>query len=63
MKSAGSKFHKYFTEEGMVETKRLLQGLADIAKDIGFTQAQLALAWTIANEDTSVALLGFSRIE
>jgi len=56
------KFSHFFTEEGKVETKRCLGGLATIAKDFGVTQAQLALCWAIANEDTSIALLGFSKI-
>ena len=38
-------FKKYFGEEGIPETKRVLVGLADIAKDVGFTQPQLCLAW------------------
>lgn len=34
-----ARFKDSFGEGGSEETKRLLQGLADIAKDIGFTQA------------------------
>jgi aryl-alcohol dehydrogenase-like predicted oxidoreductase len=40
----------------------MLNELADFAKEFGYTQAQLALAWTIANRDVSTCLLGFTRI-
>lgn len=36
--------------------------MAKIAKDIGCTQAQLALAWAIANTDVSTAILGASKV-
>jgi len=54
---------KYFNEEGKPETKRLLTGLADMAKEQGVSQAQFALAWALSNPNVSTALLGFSRIE
>jgi len=41
----------------------MLNDLAALAKTLGCTQAQLALAWTIANKDVSVALLGFTKLE
>jgi aryl-alcohol dehydrogenase-like predicted oxidoreductase len=34
-----------------------------LAKKHNCTQAQLALAWSIANKDVSVALLGFTKLE
>ncbi len=40
-----------------------LVALGELAKELGFTQAQLAIAWTVANTDVSTCLLGFSRIE
>jgi len=40
-----------------------LRALADLAKSLGFTQAQLALAWSIANKDVSTCILGFTRLE
>ena len=39
-----------------------LNALADLAKELGYTQAQLALAWAISNTDVSTCLLGFSRV-
>jgi len=41
---------------------RILNGLKEIAKEIGYTQAQVALAWTIANNDTSTCIFGASNI-
>ena len=40
-----------------------LRALGDLAKELGFTQAQLSLAWAIANRDVSTCILGFTRIE
>eukprot|EP01127_Copromyxa_protea_P005763 TRINITY_DN15622_c0_g1_i1.p1 TRINITY_DN15622_c0_g1~~TRINITY_DN15622_c0_g1_i1.p1 ORF type:complete len:367 (-),score=98.76 TRINITY_DN15622_c0_g1_i1:65-1141(-) len=54
----------YFgTEEKTKNTLRTLQGLEALAKEQGYTQAQLALAWAVANPDTSTCLLGASRVE
>ncbi len=41
---------------------KTLRGLAELAKELGVTQAQLALAWAVATKDTSTAILGFSRV-
>jgi aryl-alcohol dehydrogenase-like predicted oxidoreductase len=41
----------------------MLNDLAALAQSLGCTQAQLALAWAIANQDVSVALLGFTKLE
>jgi voltage-dependent potassium channel beta subunit len=49
--------------EGVKEvTLKKLNALADIAKELGYTQAQLSLAWAIANTDVSTCILGFSRV-
>lgn len=50
-----------FGEDAKAATVKRLCALGDIAKDIGCTQAQLALAWSIAHPDASTAILGFSR--
>ena len=44
------------------KTIKILCKLAELAKELDCSQAQLALAWTCANKDTSVALMGFSRL-
>jgi len=54
--------NRYFGAENKEKTIKLLTTVAEIAKDIGCTQAQLALAWSIAHHDCSTALLGFSRV-
>lgn len=53
----------YFGENVKDKTVKVLQGLAEIAKDVGCTQAQLALAWTLANKDTSTCIFGATKPE
>jgi len=70
---AGSRYdnHKYLDrlwqqhmgEKSKEATLKKLNALGDLAKELGFTQAQLALAWAIANKDVSTCILGFTRIE
>jgi len=55
-------FVTYFGEKKKDETLRILKGLSDIAKEIGYTPAQIALAWAVANQDTSTCILGASKI-
>ena len=50
-------------EKKREKTLKILNGLAEIAKKRGYSQAQLALAWTLANSATSTCILGASRIE
>jgi len=52
----------YFSEENKAAFSKTATALGEIAKEVGFTQAQLALAWSIAHKDTSTAILGFSRL-
>ena len=44
------------------KTIKKLIALAELAKELGYTQAQLALAWAIASTDVSTCILGFTRI-
>ena len=53
---------KYFADDKKEGTLKKLKGLEAIAKEVGFTQAQLALAWAIATTDTSTCILGFTRL-
>jgi len=53
---------QYFAEDNKKKVSGILTQLGEIAKEAGFTQAQLALAWSIATKDTSTAILGFSRL-
>ena len=44
------------------KTLKKLNALAELAKELGYTQAQLALAWAIASTDVSTCILGFTRL-
>ena len=43
-------------------TLKKLNALGDLAKENGYSQAQLALAWTIASGDVSTCILGFTKL-
>ena len=53
---------KYWSKESTPNTIKMLTALAGVAKELGCTQAQLALAWTIVNRDTSTCILGATKI-
>lgn len=55
-------WNQYMGPDKIEKTTKVLKGLEAIAKDLGFTQAQLALAWAIANKDVSTCILGFTRL-
>jgi len=57
-----STFQKYFGPANKEKTCSILQKLNQLASELGFTQAQLALAWCIANKDVSTCILGFTKI-
>jgi aryl-alcohol dehydrogenase-like predicted oxidoreductase len=67
---AGSRYDKdpsgvwnwYMSPDKKDSTLKKLRALAKVAKDIDYTQAQLALAWAIASKDVSTCILGFSRL-
>lgn len=40
----------------------MLNKIAEVAKDLGVNQSALALAWTLANTDTTICLMGASRL-
>ena len=56
-------FSKYFSEENKEGTLKKLQAIGDIAKEVGCTQAQLALAWTLVSKNVSVCLFGATTPE
>ncbi|KAJ4734540.1 Voltage-gated potassium channel beta subunit [Rhynchospora pubera] len=45
------------------ETLTAAQGLEPIASDLGLSMAQLAVAWTLANDNVAGAIIGASRPE
>lgn len=55
-------WERHFGNGKKDKTVEKLNKLADLAKELGYSQAQLTLAWAIANGDVSVCLLGFSRV-
>lgn len=54
-------FNKYLGKDNIDRTRKLLTGLEEIANEIGCTQAQLALAWVLKNNDVSTALIGATK--
>lgn len=60
---ADAKFHmgQYYADKENVDKK--IDGLTEIAKSLNCSMAQLALAWTIRNPNTSVCILGTSKVE
>lgn len=55
-------WQQYFGEGKKEGTLVKLNALAAYAKELGYTQAQLALAWAISNRDVSTCILGFTKI-
>lgn len=54
-------YKTYFSDDKKEGTIKILKGLEEIAKDVGCTQAQLVLAWTLVNQDISTCIFGASR--
>jgi voltage-dependent potassium channel beta subunit len=55
--------NRYFGDKIKDNTMRILKGFEEISKELGCSQAQLALAWTLVNSDTSTCIFGASKIE
>ena len=60
---SGWLIHTYFSGASKEKIIKVGTGLAAIAKELGYTQAQLALAWVLVNTDVSTLIIGFSKIE
>lgn len=56
----GSRFIAQLMNDKVLER---VQGLAPIAKEVGLTMAQLAVAWVLMNPNVSSAIVGASRPE
>ena len=52
-----------FTEEAIAANCRLADGVAEVAKEIGVTAAQVALAWVLSRDDSIAAIPGTRKIE
>jgi len=58
-KNIWARFMKEFDPD---ELKTKLKSLEEIAGELGCTQAQLAVAWTAANKDTSTTIFGATKL-
>jgi aryl-alcohol dehydrogenase-like predicted oxidoreductase len=54
-----------FLREGLTdpERNRIVDGLEGVARDLGCSLAQLALAWCLANRNVSTVITGATRVE
>lgn len=55
-------FHLYFNKDKKAKSIEKLRHLKSYAESLGYTMAQLCLAWAIANTDVSSCILGFSKL-
>lgn len=58
-KGGAGAISRYLTDDILTA----VAGLEPIAKDLGLTMSQLAIAWVLANENVATALVGASRPE
>ncbi|KAL4495213.1 hypothetical protein ABPG72_007320 [Tetrahymena utriculariae] len=56
-------FDTYFAEDKKEKLLQLLNALGEQANKLGCTQAQLAMAWVLANRDVSTAITGATKPE
>jgi len=54
---------EYIGKGGEEVFKAKLNGLAEIAKEIGCNQSQLCIAWNIVNKDVTTTILGASKVQ
>lgn len=54
---------KFFGPTTKEKSLKMLKDLAEISDEIGCTQAQLALAWTLVNKDVSTCIFGASKLD
>ena len=55
-------WNDYFGDKVKAQTIEKLNKLGEYAKELGYTQAQLALAWAAANKDVSTIIFGASKL-
>ncbi len=56
-------FNKWFGPQVIDKTRQTFKDLEEIAKSLGATLPQLALAWVLKNNDVSTIICAFSRLE
>ena len=54
---------KWFGPEKTEKTKEMFKEFGEIAKSLGGTMAQLALAWVLRNNDVSTIICAFSKVD
>lgn len=54
---------KYLNEQKKEKTLKALNQFGELAKELGCTMAQLAMAWVINNPDVSTAITGATKVE
>jgi voltage-dependent potassium channel beta subunit len=59
---SADKYKNMFNPENKEKSIKMMTALADIAKELGCTQSQLSLAWTLKNKDVSTAIFGATKI-
>lgn len=52
---------QFFSPDKRERSLKVLNELGDLAKEQGYSQIQIALAWALANKDVSTLILGFSK--
>lgn len=55
-------FGEYFAPDKIEKTRKMFKEFEEIAKGLGGTLPQLALAWVLRNKDVSTAIIGFSSL-
>lgn len=56
-------FTKHFLPDKIDKTKGILKQFGELAKELGCSQAQLAMAWVISNPDVTCAITGATRAQ
>jgi voltage-dependent potassium channel beta subunit len=55
-------YDEYFHESKIDKTTAMFKGFEEIAKSLGATVPQLALAWVLRNKNVTSALCGFTKV-
>ena len=55
--------YNFFSGSKKEDLLRICKGIAELSKELGYTQAQLCIAWCLASRDVSTVLFGFSSFE
>ena len=58
----GFGWSRYMVGDNKEKTVALLKGMKEFADEIGYTQAQLALAWVLVNKDVSTCIIGATKM-